>query len=74
VVFLAEANVPNDDLVRFFGNADGATNRLQILFAFRLNEALMLSLAREVRRRWPRRWRRCPCCPGMGSGDVPAQP
>ena len=46
-VFLAEANVPNDDLVRFFGNADGAANRLQMLFAFRLNEALMLSLARE---------------------------
>jgi maltose alpha-D-glucosyltransferase/alpha-amylase len=46
-VFLAEANVPNDDLIRFFGNADGAANRLQMLFAFRLNEALMLSLARQ---------------------------
>jgi maltose alpha-D-glucosyltransferase/alpha-amylase len=46
-VFLAEANVPNDDLLRFFGDADGAANRLQMLFAFRLNEALMLSLARE---------------------------
>jgi maltose alpha-D-glucosyltransferase / alpha-amylase len=46
-VFLAEANVPNDDLIRFFGNADGAANRLQMLFAFRLNEALMLALARE---------------------------
>jgi glycosidase len=45
--FLAEANVPNDDLIRFFGNADGAANRLQMLFAFRLNEALMLSLARQ---------------------------
>jgi maltose alpha-D-glucosyltransferase/alpha-amylase len=46
-VFLAEANVPNDELIRFFGNADGAANRLQMLFAFRLNEALMLSLARQ---------------------------
>jgi maltose alpha-D-glucosyltransferase/alpha-amylase len=46
-VFLAEANVPNADLVRFFGDADGAANRLQMLFAFRLNEALMLSLARQ---------------------------
>ncbi|MBL7260274.1 alpha-amylase family protein [Paractinoplanes lichenicola] len=47
VVFLAEANVPNEDLVQFFGDADGAANRLQMLFAFRLNEALMLSLARQ---------------------------
>ncbi|WP_432844370.1 hypothetical protein [Dactylosporangium sp. CA-092794] len=46
-VFLAEANVPNDDLVQFFGDADGAANRLQMMFAFRLNEALLLSLARE---------------------------
>jgi maltose alpha-D-glucosyltransferase/alpha-amylase len=46
-VFLAEANVPPDQLELFFGNADGAANRLQMLFAFRLNEALMLSLARQ---------------------------
>jgi maltose alpha-D-glucosyltransferase/alpha-amylase len=46
-VFLAEANVPHDELELFFGNADGAANRLQMLFAFRLNEALMLSLARQ---------------------------
>jgi maltose alpha-D-glucosyltransferase/alpha-amylase len=46
-VFLAEANVHNADLMRFFGEADGAANRLQMLFAFRLNEALMLSLARH---------------------------
>ena len=46
-VFLAEANVPNADLVEFFGNADGAANRLQMLFAFRLNESLILSLARQ---------------------------
>jgi maltose alpha-D-glucosyltransferase/alpha-amylase len=46
-VFLAEANVPNDELRLFFGDADGAANRLQMLFAFRLNEALMLALARQ---------------------------
>jgi maltose alpha-D-glucosyltransferase/alpha-amylase len=46
-VFLAEANVANADLVQFFGHADGAANRLQMLFAFRLNESLMLSLARQ---------------------------
>ncbi|MCU7730820.1 alpha-amylase family protein [Actinoplanes sp. KI2] len=46
-VFLAEANVPNDDLIQYFGSADGAANRLQMLFAFRLNEALMLSLAQQ---------------------------
>jgi maltose alpha-D-glucosyltransferase/alpha-amylase len=46
-VFLAEANVPSEELRLFFGDADGAANRLQMLFAFRLNEALMLALARE---------------------------
>jgi maltose alpha-D-glucosyltransferase/alpha-amylase len=46
VVFLAEANVAQDDLLQFFGDADGAANRLQMLFAFELNQALMLSLAR----------------------------
>jgi maltose alpha-D-glucosyltransferase/alpha-amylase len=46
-VFLAEVNVPSDELRLFFGDADGAANRLQMLFAFRLNEALMLALARQ---------------------------
>ncbi|MGI5239784.1 alpha-amylase family protein [Dactylosporangium sp. CA-139066] len=47
VVFLAEANVPQDELMRFFGDADGAANRLQMLFAFELNQALMVALARR---------------------------
>ncbi|AXG12266.1 alpha-amylase family protein [Intrasporangium calvum] len=47
-VFLAEAHVPNDQLLEFFGDADGAASRVQMLFAFRLNEALMLSLARQA--------------------------
>ncbi|GAA6527645.1 alpha-amylase family protein [Intrasporangium sp. DVR] len=46
-VFLAEAHVPNDELLEFFGDADGAASRVQMLFAFRLNEALMLALARR---------------------------
>jgi maltose alpha-D-glucosyltransferase/alpha-amylase len=46
-VFLAEAHVPSEQLVEFFGDADGAANRVQMLFAFRLTEALMLSLARK---------------------------
>ena len=46
-VFLAEAHVPSDELIEFFGRADGAVSRVHMLFAFRLNEALMLSLARQ---------------------------
>jgi maltose alpha-D-glucosyltransferase/alpha-amylase len=46
-VLLAEANVPDADVFEFFGQADGTANRVQMLFAFRLNEALMLALARQ---------------------------
>jgi maltose alpha-D-glucosyltransferase / alpha-amylase len=46
-VFLAEAHVPSDELLDYFGDADGAANRVQMLFAFRLNEALMVALARQ---------------------------
>ncbi|HET7822194.1 MAG TPA: alpha-amylase family protein [Ornithinibacter sp.] len=46
-VFLAEAHVPTDELRDYFGDADGAANRVQMLFAFRLNEALMVALARQ---------------------------
>ena len=42
-VFLAEANVPRDELPEYFGDAD----RLQMLFNFRLNQQLFLALARE---------------------------
>jgi maltose alpha-D-glucosyltransferase / alpha-amylase len=42
-VFLAEANVPRDELPEYFGNAD----RLQMLFNFQLNQRLFLALARE---------------------------
>jgi maltose alpha-D-glucosyltransferase/alpha-amylase len=46
-VFLAEANVPAHELTLYTGDADGRASRLQMLFAFRLNEALMLALARR---------------------------
>lgn len=46
-VFLAEANVPGHELTHYTGDADGRASRLQMIFAFRLNEALMLALARE---------------------------
>jgi maltose alpha-D-glucosyltransferase / alpha-amylase len=46
-VFIAEANVEKDEVIEFFGNADGAANRVQMLFAFDLNQRLMLSLARR---------------------------
>jgi maltose alpha-D-glucosyltransferase / alpha-amylase len=46
-VFLAEANVPAEEAQRFFGSGEGQATRLQMLLAFKLNEALMLALARE---------------------------
>jgi maltose alpha-D-glucosyltransferase/alpha-amylase len=42
-VFLAEANVPRDELPKYFGDGD----RLPMLFNFTLNERLFLALARE---------------------------
>jgi maltose alpha-D-glucosyltransferase / alpha-amylase len=46
-VLLAEANVPDDELLEFFGDADGSADRVHLLFGFRLNQAVMLALARE---------------------------
>lgn len=46
-ILLAEANVPDDEIVEYFGTADGSASRIDVVFAFRLNEALMLSLARQ---------------------------
>jgi maltose alpha-D-glucosyltransferase/alpha-amylase len=46
-VFLAEANVADDQIHHFFGRGEGMASRLQMLFAFRLNQALMLGLARR---------------------------
>ncbi|WP_433222918.1 alpha-amylase family protein [Dactylosporangium sp. CS-047395] len=45
-VLLAEANVENDELLEYVGQADGTASRATMLFAFRLNQAMMLALAR----------------------------
>jgi maltose alpha-D-glucosyltransferase/alpha-amylase len=46
-VLLAEANVPDREVVEYFGSADGASHRVTMVFAFRLNQSIMLALARE---------------------------
>ena len=46
-VLLAEANVEPDQLVPFFGDGGGSSNRIHMLFDFMLNGRLMLALARE---------------------------
>jgi maltose alpha-D-glucosyltransferase/alpha-amylase len=49
-VILAEANVSDQELTDYFGQADGTATRVLMVFAFRLNQALVLSLARRDRR------------------------
>jgi maltose alpha-D-glucosyltransferase/alpha-amylase len=44
---LAEANVSDDEVLEYFGHADGSASRIQMIFAFRLNQAIMLGLARK---------------------------
>jgi maltose alpha-D-glucosyltransferase/alpha-amylase len=46
-VLLAEANVSDDEVLEYLGHADGSASRIQMLFAFRLNQAIMLALARQ---------------------------
>jgi maltose alpha-D-glucosyltransferase/alpha-amylase len=46
-VMLAEANVPDHELIEYFGNADGSATRVLMVFAFRLNQAMILALARK---------------------------
>jgi maltose alpha-D-glucosyltransferase / alpha-amylase len=46
-VMLAEANVSDDELREYFGQADGTAARVLMVFAFRLNQALILALARQ---------------------------
>jgi maltose alpha-D-glucosyltransferase/alpha-amylase len=48
-VMLAEANVSDKELQEYFGQADGTATRVLMVFAFRLNQALVLSLARRDR-------------------------
>ena len=44
---LAEANVSDQELKDYFGEADGTATRVLMVFAFRLNQALVLALARQ---------------------------
>ena len=46
-VMLAEANVSDGELREYFGQADGMATRVLMVFAFRLNQALILGLARQ---------------------------
>jgi maltose alpha-D-glucosyltransferase/alpha-amylase len=46
-LLLAEANVPPDELVKYVGDEGGSANRLQMLFDFLLNDAMILALARH---------------------------
>ena len=46
-VLLAEANVVGKEILEFFGYADGSASRVQMIFAFLLNQAIMLALARQ---------------------------
>src|SRR4051794_13585941 len=46
-VLLAEANVEPAQLVHFFGDTGGSSNRIHMLFDFMLNGRLMLALARR---------------------------
>jgi maltose alpha-D-glucosyltransferase/alpha-amylase len=47
VALLAEANVSNEEVLEYFGYADGSASRFHMIFAFRLNQAIMLALARQ---------------------------
>ena len=49
-VMLAEANVSDQELTDYFGQSDGTATRVLMVFAFRLNQALVLALARRNRR------------------------
>ena len=46
-VMLAEANVSDDELIEYFGESDGSATRVLMVFAFRLNQAMVLALARQ---------------------------
>jgi maltose alpha-D-glucosyltransferase/alpha-amylase len=46
-VVLAEANVPDDELPKYFGDGGGSNNRLHMLFDFVLSVNCLLALARS---------------------------
>ena len=46
-ILLAEANVADYELLEYFGHNDGSASRVMMVFAFRLNQAMILALARQ---------------------------
>jgi maltose alpha-D-glucosyltransferase/alpha-amylase len=65
-VFLAEAHVPADELGRYYGTAEGAASRAQMVFAFQLNQQMMLALARQDARPLAEAFERLPDLPRHG--------
>jgi maltose alpha-D-glucosyltransferase/alpha-amylase len=65
-VLLAEANVSDDELTDYFGQSDGAATRVLMIFAFRLNQAMMLGLARKDARPIAATLRELPPLPRYG--------
>ena len=65
-VMLAEANVSDEELNDYFGQADGTATRVLMVFAFRLNQALILALAREDARPVAATLRELPDLPRYG--------
>jgi maltose alpha-D-glucosyltransferase/alpha-amylase len=65
-VMLAEANVSDDELQEYFGYSDGAATRVLMVFAFRLNQALVLALARQDARPVAATLRELPALPRYG--------
>jgi maltose alpha-D-glucosyltransferase/alpha-amylase len=63
---LAEANVSYREVLEYFGHADGSATRLMMVFAFRLNQAIMLALARQDATPIERTMRRLPALPRHG--------
>ena len=47
-VMLAEANVSDDELREYFGQADGTSTRVLMVFAFRLNQAMVAVAPRRA--------------------------
>jgi maltose alpha-D-glucosyltransferase/alpha-amylase len=62
-VVLAEANVPDDELPRYFGDRGGSNNRLHLLFDFVLSVNCLLALARGEAEPVVRALRRQPAIP-----------
>jgi maltose alpha-D-glucosyltransferase/alpha-amylase len=65
-VMLAEANVSDEELREYFGYADGGATRVLMVFAFRLNQALVLALARQNARPVAATLRELPALPRHG--------